>query len=279
MKRLIPYILMIAAMAISSCRKPYLNYGESSIVVEGWIEDGNYPVVMLTRSHPVTEDPIRLDEEFLSQYVITLGARVDLSDDMGNTVTLTGVRNQHYPTGYVFTTARMKGMKGHSYTLKVTYQSCEVTATTDIPEGLCEFASMKPVRVGDNYYISADVTRSDKNLGAVCFQTPDIDKDYRMCYLGVCHEGMDQLSICRSITSSTTGYNFHFFPGEKVYLRFSTMNNAAMDYYKDLESVVMGSHNAVFPVLFNISSNVNGGLGFFCGMQSRYYTIEIPEIQ
>lgn len=272
-------VLALTLFAAASCGKPYLNPGERKMVIEGWIAEDEYPVVMLTWNHPITESPIHLDEDFLSRYVITFGAKVVLTDDMGNSVTLTGRRDKRYPSQYVFSSINMKGQRGHSYKLSVKYNSITASAQTTIPDGECSLENIEPVKVEDgNYYIQADVRRSSSDLCAVCFHSPDTKNTYyRMCYLGVCKENVEKASILRSITAAASGYNFHFEPGETAYLRISAMDAASIKYYRDLENVVMGGHNAIFPVTYNIYSNIDGGLGFFCGLNSQYYTVTLPE--
>lgn len=281
LKRYIAYLAAFACISVaSSCTKPYINHGEKAMMVEASIGADEFPVVMLTWTLPVTEDKIFLNDEALARYVITYGAKVQLSDDMGNTVTLTGKINKRYPTQYIYTTAYMKGMKGHSYRLQVNYSGLEAVAETSIPEGECELENINFVPVdGDNYYIEADLKRSEPGLEGACFHSPEDGVSfYRMCYLGLCREDVSSLIVYKGIVSSMTGYNLHFEKGEEVNLRMSVVDSEAMKYYKDMESVVMGGHNAVFPVLFNISSNVKGEkvLGSFHGHNSKYYKLTVP---
>lgn len=273
------FILSVCfAFALQSCSKPYLNNRKPEMVVEGWIGDGEFPIVMLTWSLPVTEDPIVMDESTLSKYVITLGAKVEISDDMGNSVVLTGMRNKRYPTGYIFTTSDLKGLRGHSYTLNVSFMDEHAVAHTTIPDGECALSNLQSVQVPDteNYYVSSDIVRSNAGMQAVCFQTPGLEESYyRLCYHGVCDADMEHSTFYRGITSSVQDYSLYFKKNEKVYLRLSTLDDNSFHYYSDMERVVMGNHNAVFPVLFNIYSNVEGALGAFCGLVNRYYELEI----
>ena len=69
MKRHILLILSTFAITFlfSKCDDNYFADSRSSIIVEGWIEDGEFPVVFLTKSLPVSEKDTPIDD--LSAYL------------------------------------------------------------------------------------------------------------------------------------------------------------------------------------------------------------------
>lgn len=73
MKRHILLILSTLAITflLSKCDDNYFADSRSSIIVEGWIEDGEFPVVFLTKSLPVSEKDTPIDD--LSAYLIKIG--------------------------------------------------------------------------------------------------------------------------------------------------------------------------------------------------------------
>ena len=76
----------IAVLLTTSCDADYIEHSASQIVVEGWIDDGEFPVVLLTKSLPISESPEDLSDwnGLLVKYAI-----VKVSDG-DNEVTLTG---------------------------------------------------------------------------------------------------------------------------------------------------------------------------------------------
>ena len=109
---------LLLCAALTACESDYLGTAESQLVVEGWIENEGYPVVILSRSVPISEDYTPMDE--LDQYLLRW-AKVTVSDGQ-NSVVLTGKYDSGYFPPYIYTTGRLKGRAGKSYTLTVEYR-------------------------------------------------------------------------------------------------------------------------------------------------------------
>jgi hypothetical protein len=75
MKKLI--IILLALIIAAGCSFPDMYDYEPQIVVEGWIEDGGYPVVIVTSTVPVTGDYRYWDE--MQDHIIRW-AKVTVSD-------------------------------------------------------------------------------------------------------------------------------------------------------------------------------------------------------
>ena len=92
------FLLVFVALCMTSCEEESSKgSGASSIVVEGWIEDGGFPVVIVTRSMAVSSEYHGSDE--LSDYLVRW-ARVVVSDGI-DTVTLTGKYDPGYYPSYI----------------------------------------------------------------------------------------------------------------------------------------------------------------------------------
>ena len=122
-------VILLALLALASCRKDETP-GESRLVVEGWIENGGHPVVMLSESIGITTGQQMSVRDFMDH--MARWAKVTVSDGE-NSVVLTGVPDPEYFPPYVFTTDRIVGEVGKSYSLKVEYKDYVATATTVIP--------------------------------------------------------------------------------------------------------------------------------------------------
>ena len=122
--------LMLLLAALTGCEKDVLPPHKSILVVEGWIEDEGFPVIILTESLPVSQEYTSLDN--ISDYLVKW-AKVTVSDGE-QTEILIGKYEKGYFPPYVYTTSRIKGKAGRTYTLTVEYGDYYATAATTIPE-------------------------------------------------------------------------------------------------------------------------------------------------
>ncbi len=116
-------VLLLACQRVETPRSPIL-------VVEGWIESGGAPMVLLSESVPVLENQEISPRQLLDN--VAKWAKVTVSDGT-RTEILTGMANPDYFPPYVYTSGTMKGEVGKTYTLTVEYKDYKATATTTIP--------------------------------------------------------------------------------------------------------------------------------------------------
>lgn len=86
------FMLMLVLFSWSCSEEETRPESSSQLVVEGWIEDGQFPIVILTSSVPVTQTYQNVDS--LDQYVIKW-AKVTISDET-NSVVLMGKVDKKY---------------------------------------------------------------------------------------------------------------------------------------------------------------------------------------
>ena len=106
MNRILIILLFSYVVLFCSCEGDILPPQQSQMVVEGWIEDGGHPVVMLTSTVPVSEQETSIDS--LGQYLIRW-ARVAVSDGE-RTVVLSGKYTKDYFPPYIYTTLPILSM-------------------------------------------------------------------------------------------------------------------------------------------------------------------------
>lgn len=122
---LIPLFLVLIAC---SKQQPA---GKSQLVVEGWIESGGHPIVTVSESIGIVTGKEMYPKDLLDH--LAKWARVSVSDGE-NTVVLTGMADSQYFPPYIFTSSKITGEVGKTYTLKVEYKDYLATATTTIPD-------------------------------------------------------------------------------------------------------------------------------------------------
>ena len=102
---------------------------EPQIVVEGWIENGQFPLVCLTQTKSLNNS---IGENDLNDLAIRW-AKVSVSDGT-KTAILTGRINKNYIPPFIYTGSEIRGEVGKTYTLTVEYSGRTVTAETYIPQ-------------------------------------------------------------------------------------------------------------------------------------------------
>lgn len=127
------------------------------LVIEGWIADGEFPMVFVTTTLPVQQQVTPLDslEQFIAQW-----ARVQVATE-DDTVLLTGMVDHRYFPPYFFTSNSLRGRAGQHYQLTVDWHGLHAEATTTV---------LPPVSV-DNVWTQS--TASSDTLHDVCLRFHD----------------------------------------------------------------------------------------------------------
>jgi hypothetical protein len=180
----------------------------------------------------------------------------------------------------------MEGEVGKTYKLKVVYSGRTVEAETVIPEPQ-SLTYIRPEKVSDtSYEISAGLDDNPQTKDYYKFFTmiKGKDKIYESSFMGLVDdadlsEDASEVRVLGKFTSSfgSSENNTYFSPGDEVYVRFCTLSEESYNYWSDFEDVASLSLNPFFPVTKKIRSNVQGGLGYWAGYGSRYYSVKIPD--
>jgi len=266
---------------LAGCSDAYIPESLPQIVVEGWIEDKGYPVVILTTTVPI--DGERKDNESLQEYLIRWG-KVTISDGE-NDVVLTGMRDKDYFPPYIYTTSSIRGKAGKSYSLKVEYSGRTVTATTTIPEPVSlEHIKVKKSDNEESYYITGGLrdNRLTKDYYKFFVKRSRRDSIYKPSFMGLVNdeilsENIEELPINRGISTIIEKEGNFFSKDDIVHIRFCTLDEQSYAYWSDFDTIYSLSRNPFFPANSRIRSNIKGGLGYWAGYGSTYYMVSIPD--
>ncbi len=273
MNKIIYFIALFLTLGASGlfagCGDTDIPIVEQQIVVEGWIDEGGFPMVFLTQT--VTPQGDEQGMESLDSLLIRWG-RVRIADDEGDTITLKGgmVNNQALPYGY--TTTDMRGRAGHTYTLFVDYQRYHATAVTTIPQAV-SVDSFRSVRVaGSDTLRELHAYVSSRSADAYGYkflvQRKNKDTFLRSSYLGVYNN--EHLAANKYLTVSV-GHTMQkqftplFSVNDTLSIKFAAIDEASYNFWNDYESTVTFSRNPFFSSGNNIRTNIKGGLGYWCG--------------
>ncbi len=257
---------------------------EPQIVVEGWIENGQFPLVCLTQTKSLNNS---IGENDLNDLAIRW-AKVSVSDGT-KTEILTGRINKNYIPPFIYTGSEIRGEVGKTYTLTVEYSGRTVTAETYIPQPVnLARIEVDKCEDSDTLFQIRGYFQDDKtahNYYKVFTRTLPDDTRFFAPFLGtfndnIISEDMSEasISIYRGVHFITTEKHTPFYKrDETVMIKFAQMSEEGFLFWSDYENEVTNKKNPIFPNSSNLRSNVKGGLGVWCGYGVSNYTVNIAE--
>ncbi len=253
----------------------------SRLVVEGWIDAGGFPVVMLTTSVPASKTLTTTDE--LQNHLLRW-AKVTVSDG-DTTVILTGKYDKRYYPSYIYTTGDLRGMEGKRYILTADYSSFHAKAITSILSPV-RVDSFMVERCADNdtmcqvtAYITDDKSQSNYYNFFSCV-IPD-DSYYLASPLCAFSDSVMDSSAAVVINRGATIFsrNTFFHPIHKgIMIKFVQMDCVSYQFWNAYEKMITIARNPLFPIDKNISTNIEGGLGYWCGYGATEYYIPVSDL-
>lgn len=273
-------LTIIIFLLIVSCKhnEYIISEGESKIVVEGWIDEGDVARVLITRSIPVT---MPIDSSTLIRYTIRSATVIVSDGHIEDTLRLTSATSYFPP--FLYVGEKIIGKTGEKYTLTVKYLDYTLTAESVIPPS---------VPINDVKYLRSNPTDTIGNL-IIEFTNPDERQHYYQiatmlvgydaifvpCLYGNFNSrnfiSKDvSIQITRGITIfPKTNLEPHFNDGDIVFVRLRTMPKEGFDFWNSWQNEIINAKNAIFPSSSSLKSNINGGIGIWCGYGQNTVTI------
>lgn len=277
-KSLLHIFLFPVWILLGSCEGDILPPQHSQMVLEGWIEDGGHPIVMLTSTVPVTEQATSVDS--LGEYIIRW-ARVAVSDGE-KTAILSGKYTRDYFPPYVYTSAAIRGEAGKSYTVTVDYKGQYATASTTIPPSVpldSVYAELED-DVDSTYSIRA-VFRHDaaqqryfKLFTRISGQSMQFYSSFMGLHDCTMLDNPADILVNSGMSIANLGdYKARFYKGDTVSVKLCTLDEASYRFWYDWEDSENFASNPFMPSTSNPVSNVKGALGYWCGYGRSVRTI------
>jgi hypothetical protein len=259
---------------------------DKKIVIEGNIENGKNPEVIITKSIGLFSSVANTNiDDF---YV--LDAAVYVSDG-AITDTLHLAIDSSSSLGVVYTGNKIIGVPGRVYYLTVKHEGKTYTSYTNIPTpvaldsvwwkpqppkdtlGFANARLSEPAGLGNNYRWYAKRPRDRRFLApyGATFDDNYIDGvSFEFAYT----KGYDPTDAENTYENdSARGYYSKF---DTIYIKFCSINRAAKDFYTTFETA-LGNNGNPFASPVTILSNINGGaLGVWAGFGASYDTILPP---
>ncbi|MCD0468520.1 DUF4249 domain-containing protein [Flavobacterium sp. JAS] len=277
------YIVFLFALIITSCSKDDFSEKsiESKVVVEGWIEEGDYAQVLLSSSIPVTDV---IDSTNVLNHVIR-SAKITISD--GQTSEVLRVKNdKNRVPPFVYFGSTLKGEAGKEYSLKIEYLNRVIEAITTIP---------KTVLLKSAEYIKKN-DRDTTGYVFVKFDDPLSEKNYYQIATKIDHEepifvpafygNLDDKNFTTSEVSvqinrgillfPKTKFTPYFADGDLIFVKLRTQNKEALDFWNSWQNEIVNSRNPIYPANTSLKSNIKGGIGIWAGYGQSTLVVRTP---
>ncbi len=256
MKRILPY-LFAALTIFSSCDQTHIDFPGDNIqlVVEGWIENGHAPVVIVSTSLPVSSNPQPLTE--LEKHIVRY-AEVSIEVD-GDEYYLTSVLSDDFTVGNYYSSSELRGTVGKTYKLTVRYDDFCACATCSIPEPPT-IISFTP-RAGE----------SDSSYSAELKFTGNRDgMQYYMPFLRLGGSGLftpvPSSVICGQKSGESICIEFGQYKKEdKLEVKIASMQEPIYEFWNSYQSLIPLTGSVYFSNYRNLKGNIEGGIGYWAG--------------
>ena len=270
--------LLFITIILSSC---YSDEPESPakmpLVIEGWIENGEAPIVMVTHAVDLTKPSASFDG-FVEKW-----SRVSIFDGDKQYI-LTGRIDKNYTPDFIFTSSKLKGEVGHTYRLLVETETDTAEATILPPPALLPL-TVKPAPGCDTLYtICATIDGAADENGYYKFfaRSDKTESRFYASYLGTFtgaeYNRAGEWQISRGVHSTYSDDDFeHFYhSGDRVTVKLCALQTSVYDFWSTYDKSVGISNNLFFSFATNCPSNIRGGLGYWAAYGHTRRTVRIP---
>jgi hypothetical protein len=252
------------------------------LVVEGWIEQGKYPTVILTQSAAYFDE---VDSAALRNLIAST-AKVTVSDGEQQEV-LTLRRRKNYFPEFIYQGTSLKGEVGNTYQLTISLRDEIYTATTTIPSPVA-FDSLwfEPLPDSDSLqFLWAQLSddANQQNYYRIFTQRKTLDSAYIPVYLSALGDryfnGQSfSFSLLRGASSLTNRTDdLYFKTGDTVTVKLGAVDKAHFDYWRTLERELYASGNPLAASGNAVLSNIQGNaLGVWGGYGATFQRVIAP---
>lgn len=295
MSKLLGILLLLAGL--SSCEKGIqfkLDGSSSQLVVDGSIENGQPPIVVLSSSLDYFSkiSPAILENSFVHDAIVTVtdGINSETLKEYARPVDSSGTQVFFYSVDSTDPAKIFYGKFKTKYTLNITTGGKSYSAQTSITSPRKTLDSLwwmtapntpdsskivlmaritDPPGYGDyiRYYTSVDNGLYFAGLNSV-YDDQITD--------GTTYDIQIEKGVDRNQTIDINNYSF-FARGDTVTVKFSNIDKYTFDFWRTMEynyQSIGNPFSSPTQVLGNIS---NGALGYFGGYASEYFRINIPK--
>lgn len=259
---------------------------EQKVVVDGWIENGDFAHVLLTKSSAFLThyDSASIRNTFLNY------AKVTVSNSKGESEILTLIRKDEFFPPFIYRTMQLKGEIGETYYLNIEADGKVIESTTSIPD-VPNVLRVLSVPVSDTT-MNIEVNLLDKQEEVKFYyseiKTNGVDSNFHPSSFPLYNNNsfngeITSIKILRSNQPDPLNiYNIdskrnlpcnEFSIEDTVYVKFASIDENAFKVLNDLYIDQLNSGNPFSFVDKKTSTNINGGIGRWTGLATKIYVV------
>lgn len=274
------YILLLVAFLFIACEGEIFVEEKQKLVVEGYIEDGQFPVVMVSTTIPVSENYQLIDE--LDQYMVKW-AKVCIIHDNDTTI-LTGMPNRQYFPPYVYTTSYLRGKAGERYKITVDYRSFHAEGeVTVMPTIELDSIWAEPVENDESLYAVKARFHDDptkENYYNFYVSDSKYSEMFVLASIGTLSDSQFQgkeriVTIMRGMSSMEERNQPYFYRNEDIVVKFSNISEDSFTFWRKYQDMLSFSRNMFLSSFEHLPTNLSGAIGYFHGQSAKYYELHI----
>lgn len=272
--------VLILSFILYSCVREEVDH--TKMVVEGWIDAGKHPIVMLHTSYSLSlsEPDSTTLLDVLEQHMVLFGKVVIFDGE--DSVILTGRVDTNYLPPYIYTTTKIIGEVGKTYSLHAKYKEFSAKAKTEIPK----IASLDSIRVTNlNQKMNVVGYANHLEVGETYIlmaRTTD-QRQYKICPMGAFRASSTESIITINNPIDFTGEGAilqTLFPktdSVEISIKFAKIGEAEFQMWDSYIAQKLTQGMFFMETYGNIISNIENGNGYWCGMGASEYSISLEK--
>ncbi|MFD1603916.1 DUF4249 domain-containing protein [Flavobacterium artemisiae] len=278
------YLLFLFGLVITSCSNDNFSEQkstESKIVVEGWIEEGDFANVLLSSSIPVTDV---IDSTNVLNHVIR-SAKITISDGQNSEVLRVKNDKNRVPP-FVYFGSTLMGEAGKEYTLKIEYLNRVVEAVTSIPKSVplksAEYIKKKETDTTGYVFVKFDDPIAEKNYYQIATKIDGEEPIFVPSFYGnLDDKNFETTAVSVQINRGVilfpkTKFTPYFADGDLIHVKLRTQNKDALDFWNSWQNEIVNAKNPIYPSNTSLKSNIKGGIGIWAGYGQSTVIVKTP---
>lgn len=276
--------MLFFVLLMISCVKDDLsvqNNLESKIVVEGWIEEGDYAQVLLSSSIPVTDV---IDTANVLNHVIR-SAKITVSDGVTSEILRVKNDKDRVPP-FVYYGSILKGESGKEYTLKIEYLNRVAEAVTTIPKTVelenAEYIKKNASDTTGYVFVKFNDPLDEKNYYQVATKIDGEEPVFVPAFYGnLDDKNFNTTSISIQINRGIllfpkTKFTPYFADGDLIHVKLRTQNKETLDFWNSWQNEIVNARNPIYPSNTSLKSNIKDGIGIWAGYGQSILIVKTP---
>lgn len=267
MKRL---VVLLALLAVWSCDNDYLpSESREELVVEGWIESGHAPIVMVSSTLPVSSTPRPIAD--IKDHILRY-AQVYI-DCEGSREYLTACLSDKFTLRNYFTSSTLRGEVGKTYRLHVEWLDYKADAECTIPEPAAIDTAFFVKELNDTSYVlkmQFGNIPSEKRFYHSFIRCGAVDSSMFRSVNFTTLRGEIQPEVItetfmKPLQRGNSSVDVYFHHGDEVAVKLSTIDETMFNFWLQYSNVYNSTGSMIQTTPDNLSGNVTGAIGYWAG--------------